>query len=118
MRSGDMLTSEGAGRQFEFDPTVAVVRSRASGRFIPCPACSADAERYLFHRRGARFVQCRSCSVVYVNPPAREARDYFGATDAARPEDQLHIRRELEDVLHYATDVYRRRRGAPPARVL
>ncbi len=115
-----MLASDQVGRQFEFDPTAAVVRSRASGQFIRCPACSADAERYLFHRRGARFVQCRSCNVVYVNPPA-QVRDYF---DVAAPErratveDEAHLRKEFDDVLHYATDVYRTRRGAQPARIL
>jgi Glycosyl transferase family 2 len=109
------------GRRFEFDPTEAVVRSRANARFISCPACRADAERYLFHERGARFVQCRSCNVVYVNPPAREGRDYFdvpSAGDAATTEERDHVRRELDDVLRYATDVHRALRGALPARVL
>ena len=59
------------------------MRSRANARFTSCPACGADAERYLFHERGARFVQCRSCDVVYVNPPAREVRDYFDIPSAA-----------------------------------
>jgi Glycosyl transferase family 2 len=109
------------GRRFEFDPTEAVARSRASARFIRCPACRSDAERYLFHERGARFVQCRSCDVVFVNPPAREVRDYFDVQapgGGATIEDREHIRKELEDVLRYATDVYRAQRGATPARVL
>jgi hypothetical protein len=109
------------GRRFEFDPTEAVVRSRANARFISCPACRADAERYLFHERGARFVQCRSCDAVYVNPPALEVRDYFDVPSApggASIEEQAHVRRELDDVLRYAADVYRSQRGAAPARVL
>ena len=108
------------GRRFEFDPTEAVVRSRANARFISCPACRADAERYLFHERGARFVQCRSCDVVFVNPPAREVRDYFDvqAPGGATVEDREHIRKELEDVLRYATEVHRAKRGSLPARVL
>ena len=121
MREGDMLTSETIGRQFEFDPTVAVVRSRSSGQFIPCPACASDAERYLFHRRGARFVQCRTCSVVYVNPPAQEVRDYFDVETADRRatvEDHSHLRKELDDVLGYARDTYRSRRGAEPRRIV
>jgi hypothetical protein len=109
------------GRQFEFDPTEAVVRSRANARFVRCPSCRADAERYLFHERGVRFVQCRTCSVVYVNPPAREVRDYFSTASAERgstTEDQLHLRKELDDVLRYATEIHRTRRGAAPTRVL
>jgi hypothetical protein len=109
------------GRRFEFDPTEAVVRSRANARFISCPACRADAERYLFHERGARFVQCRSCDVVYVNPPAREVHDYFDIASAgggATIEDRKHVRKELDDVLRYAIDVHRTRRGSPPTRVL
>ena len=81
------------------------MRSRANARFISCPACRADAERYLFHERGARFVQCRSCGVVYVNPPAREVRDYFdvrSSAGVATIEDREHVRKELDDVLRYA----------------
>ena len=109
------------GRRFEFDPTEAVARSRANARFISCPACRADAERHLFHERGARFVQCRSCDVVYVNPPAREVRDYFDIPSAggdATIEDREHVRKELDDVLRYANDVHRAHRGSSPARVL
>jgi hypothetical protein len=109
------------GRRFEFRPTEAVARSRANARFVSCPACRADAERYLFHKRGVRFVQCRSCNVVYVNPPAREVPTYFDVapTDAGVTiEDQEHLRKELDDVLRYATEVYRMRRGSSPGRVL
>ena len=109
------------GRRFEFVPTEAVARSRANARFTSCPACGADAERYLFHERGARFVQCRSCDVVYVNPPAREVRDYFDVRSAsgdATIEDREHVRKELEDVLRYATEVHRVHRGRVPAHVL
>lgn len=108
-------------RRFEFDPTEAVVRSRANARFVSCPACGADGERYLFHERGARFVQCRSCDLVYVNPPAREVRDYFDIPSAVAGgtiEDREHVRRELDDVLRYATEVYRAHRGSSPGRVL
>ena len=114
-----MSTQPTDQRRFEFAPTEAVARSRANARFISCPACGADAERYLFHERGARFVQCRSCDVVYVNPPAREVPDYFDIPSAgATIEDAEHVRKELEDVLRYANHVYRARRGSSPARVL
>ena len=107
-------------RGFEFDAPEAVARSRANARFISCPVCRADAERYLFHERGARFVQCRSCDTVFVNPPARELRDYFDvhAAGITTFEDRDHVRRGLNDVLHYAADVHRAHRGSPPARVV
>ena len=112
--------TEEVNRRFEFDPTEAVARSRANARFISCPVCRADAERYLFHERGARFVQCRSCAAVFVNPPVRELRDYFDvhATGVATIEDREHVRRGLDDVLGYAADVHRAHRGSSPARVV
>lgn len=107
-------------RRFEFDPTEAVARSRANAAFIGCPACGADAERYLFHERGARFVQCRSCSAVYVNPPARELRDYFDVAPTGGPasEDRRHVAKEIADVVRYAAEVHRVHRGTAPKRVL
>ena len=112
--------AEEINRRFEFDPTEAVARSRANARFISCPACRADAERYLFHERGARFVQCRSCDAVFVNPPARELRDYFDvhAAGSATIEDREHARKGLDDVMQYAADVYRAHRGASAAHVV
>jgi hypothetical protein len=107
-------------RGLEFDAPEAVARSRANARFISCPVCRSDAERYLFHERGARFVQCRSCDTVFVNPPARELHDYFDvhAAGIATTEDREHVRRGLNDVLNHAADVYRAHRGSPPARVV
>ena len=113
------LPTDQTGRRFDFSPTEAVARSRANARFISCPACRADAERYLFHERGARFVQCRSCGAVDVNPPAREVPDYFDVrSTSVTIEDREHVRKELEDVVRYATGLYRARRGSSPGRVL
>jgi LSD1 subclass zinc finger protein len=107
-------------RQSKFDAPEAVARSRANARFISCPVCRADAERYLFYERGARFVQCRSCDTVFVNPPPRELRDYFDvhAAGNATIEDREHVRTGLNDVLRCATDVHLAHRGSPPARVV
>jgi Glycosyl transferase family 2 len=108
-------------RRFEFDPTEAVARSRVNASFIGCPVCGADAERYLFHERGARFVQCRSCDAVYVNPPARELHDYFNvASTGGGPtiEDHDHVRKELGDILRYAAQVHRAHRGSSPRRAI
>lgn len=104
-----------------FLPTEAVTRSRANARFVSCPACGADSERYLFHERGARFVQCRSCGVVYMNPPVREARDYFEippGSDDSTAEDREHVRKEFDDVLSCAMDIFRRHRGASATRLV
>ena len=113
-------SSDQLGRRFAFEPTEAVARSRANTAFIRCPACRADAERYLFHDRGARFVQCRSCDAVFVNPPPRELRDYFDVRAGGGPtiEDREHVRKAIDDVLRYAHEVYRARRGSMPARTV
>jgi len=112
--------TEDIHRRFEFGATEAVARSRGNARFISCPVCRADAERYLFHERGTRFVQCRSCDTVFVNPPARELPDYFDvhAAGNATIEDRDHVRKGLDDVLRYAAGVYRAHRDAPPAHVV
>ena len=103
-------------RRSKFAAPEAVARSRANARFISCPVCRADTERYLFHERGTRFVQCRSCDTVFVNPPARELRDYFDvhAAGNATIEDREHVRRGLNDVLRCAADVHLAHRGSPP----
>ncbi len=83
-------SSPQAMRRFEFEPTPAVRASRARGAFTPCPVCASDSERYLFHKLGVRFVRCRSCGLVYANPPAAAGRRYFdvdavGQHHATRP---------------------------------
>ena len=71
-------------RHFEFEPTPAVAASRAHKRFVACPACQEDNPQYLFYRTGVRFVRCRACDMVYVNP-AREDAPNFLDMDRARP---------------------------------
>ena len=66
-------------------------------------------------------MQCRTCDVVYVNPPAREVRDYFDVPSAggdATIEDREHVRKELDDVLRYAAEVHEAHRGRAPAHIL
>jgi len=108
-------------RGFDFDPTDAIMRSRANAAFVRCPGCGADAERYLFHEQGARFVQCRSCHVVYTNPPAREVRNYFDVDtqdSGAATGDREHLRKETEDVLRHAVAIARPRTRHTSRRVL
>lgn len=83
-----MASDEGA-KSFEFTPTIAVAAGRAHNQFIACPACRADTPSYLFHRAGVRFVRCRACGVVYVNPARERPVNYlavergpmYGASD-------------------------------------
>ena len=35
---------------------------------ISCPVCGADDEHKLWEKRGARYVRCKQCSLVYENP--------------------------------------------------
>jgi Glycosyl transferase family 2 len=110
-----------AGRQFEFNPTEAVRRTRARAQFARCPACGADVERYLFHERGVRFVQCQICRLVYVNPPTRGWPPYLEASHAARhlsPRDREHFQGELRGIVADAAKTFQRRRGVPPRRAL
>ena len=51
-----------------FRSTPAVTASRLRLRYVSCAICRADHSEYLFHRVGVRFVRCRNCGLVYVNP--------------------------------------------------
>jgi len=108
-------------RQFDFDATEAVLRVRAREPFLRCPACGADVERYLFHQRGVRFVQCQVCRLVYVNPPARWRPQYLDGAHAGRQlsaKDREHFQDELRGIIADAARTFRRRRGREPRRVL
>jgi hypothetical protein len=104
-------------RRFEFEPTSAVRQSRSSDPFVPCPGCRADNERYLFHEDGRRFVQCRVCGVVYVNPPAREvSSDFTLAGPAGEP--SVSARDELQSALQHVVATSEQRMGRPPRRIV
>ena len=66
--SPQQATSSEDSRRFQFEPTPAVSAARAHRRFVRCPACQSETSRYLFHKRGVRFVRCAGCGMVYVNP--------------------------------------------------
>jgi hypothetical protein len=74
----------GDRRAFAFEPTPAVSAAREHKRFVSCPSCQADSSRYLFHRKGVRFVRCASCEMVYVNP-ARERPVNYLDIEGIRP---------------------------------
>ena len=59
---------ESEPRDFSFRPTPSVAASRERARYVDCSICRADHSQYLFHKVGVRFVRCRTCGMVYVNP--------------------------------------------------
>jgi hypothetical protein len=113
-----MVTPATSGpRRFEFTSTPAVLTARARGSFVPCPVCDADNERYLFHKLGVRFVRCRSCGLVYANPPATASRPYFDVIAAGqheRPKDRALFDAEVADIVKEAAAQFERRRGRTP----
>jgi Glycosyl transferase family 2/Methyltransferase domain len=108
-------------RRFEFAPTEAIESARRRDRYINCPACGSQSQRYLFHRTGARFVRCRACELVYADPVDPAARAYFdiaaqGQHDASR--DRRNLAGDFAALLQAACDYYERRDGRRPPRVL
>jgi Glycosyl transferase family 2/Methyltransferase domain len=68
-----------AERDFVFEPTPAVAESRSRSRYVMCSVCRADNSQYLFHKVGVRFVRCRTCRMVYVNPVGDARVNFFDA---------------------------------------
>ncbi len=116
-----MAREQRTPRRFEFVPTPSVLSARARAAFISCPACETDSERYLFHKLGVRFVRCRSCGVVYANPPVIADRHYFDVDAVGqhdRPRDRELFRQELEEMVRAATERYEALRGHPAREVV
>jgi hypothetical protein len=109
------------GRTLEFQPTPAVNASRSRKRFVRCPACQADAARYLFHKVGVRFVRCGACDMVYVNPSSESPINYFDI-DGVRPFTNDRDRELTIEVfgrlLERLSQEWLRLRGAPLNRTL
>jgi len=108
-------------RSLEFQPTPAVAASRSRRQFVPCPACQADAPRYLFHNVGVRFVRCGACDMVYVNPATENPVNYFDM-EGVRPfrndtDRQLAIA-DFGHVLERVEEEWRRLRGEALSRTL
>jgi Glycosyl transferase family 2 len=103
-------------RRFEFVPTPAVLASRQRGPFSPCPVCGSDSERYLFHKLGVRFVRCRSCALVFANPPASDGRHYFdvhAVGQHSRTRDRELFVDDLASLVQTAADQFEAMRGRP-----
>jgi Glycosyl transferase family 2/Methyltransferase domain len=108
-------------RRFEFPSTEAIESARRRDRYIDCPACGSQSQRYLFHRTGARFVRCRACELVYADPVDPAARAYFdiaaqGQHDA--PRDRRNLASDFAGLLDVVCDQYELRNGRRPRRVL
>lgn len=122
-RNRELLTvvEPQAMRRFEFEPTPAVRASRARGAFTPCPVCASDSERYLFHKLGVRFVRCRSCGLVYANPPAAATRRYFDVDAVGqhhRERDRQLFLDDLVAMTRRAADQFRAHRGRPAEQIV
>jgi Glycosyl transferase family 2/Methyltransferase domain len=108
-------------RRFEFFPTEAIQSARRRDRYIDCPACGSQSQRYLFHRTGARFVRCRACGLVYADPVDPTARAYFDIAVQGQhdnPRDRRHLASDFADLLRGICDHYNRRNGRPAQQVL
>jgi hypothetical protein len=104
------------GRNFVFRPTPAVAQSRRRTLYLNCTVCRADNSEYLFHKVGVRFVQCKNCGIVYVNPVGSARQNYFdieasGQYRTAR--DKALCLRGFEAFVARVADEYQRIEGAP-----
>ena len=106
-----------AERQFTFEPSRAVRTARASGMFVPCPACGSEHSTHLFHRHGVRFVRCASCAAVYASPVGAARDNYFdidatGQHDA--PDDRASVCTDFDALLGRLIERYRHKHGREP----
>jgi hypothetical protein len=111
----------GAERSFAFDTTPAVLTARTRRRFVDCSICGVDHSQYLFHQRGVRYVRCRSCGVVYVNPVDEVPDNHLDLDlDHAAPDPQERhlVIEDFERLLERISADYRRREGRPLRRTL
>ena len=104
-------------RRFEFTPTAAVEASRRRRHYIACPACDVSSQRYLFHRSGSRFVQCRSCGLVYVDPidPTEVVDFAFEALDGV---DLANVGADFAAVVREVARGYEHHTGRAPRSIV
>ena len=111
---------ESEPRDFSFRPTPSVAASRERARYVDCSICRADHSQYLFHKVGVRFVRCRTCGMVYVNPITHAAAtagpnwlDVDGIGQFATAEDRALYLRDFETFLSRLEARYAQVVGAP-----
>jgi hypothetical protein len=108
-------------RRLDFVPTEAVQTSRRRDQYIPCPACGSQSQRYLFHRTGVRFVRCRACDLVFVDPVDPHDRAYFDVGALGEHDDGVDRRNVVNDfvvIMERVVADYEQRFGRSPRRVL
>src|SRR6185312_692176 len=107
-------------RTFAFEPTPAVAASRARSHYVDCSVCRTDNSEYLFHRVGVRFVRCRTCGLVYVNPVGEAGRNYFDIASYGQHDevDQQNLARDFDAVLGRVAATFERTEGRPIRRTL
>lgn len=108
-------------RSFSFEPTPAVAASRSHSLYVGCSSCGADSSRYLFHHVGIRFVRCRVCGLVYVNPVSAERVNYFDIerVEPARTTAERDVAAQcFEQCLERIARDYERVEGKPLERTL
>ena len=101
-------------RGYAFDPTPAVAASRSRSHYVNCTLCRADHSEYLFHRTGVRFVRCKTCGLVYVNPVGASGVNYFDMERHARlvtRRDRALIVRDFERFLRELERTYEHKVG-------
>lgn len=109
----------GSERSFAFDTTPAVLTARTRRRFVDCSICGVDHSQYLFHRRGVRYVRCRSCGVVYVNPVDEVPGNHLDLDRATPdPHERDLMIEDFERLLERISVEYGRREGRPLRRTL
>jgi hypothetical protein len=121
--SGGRLEGIGrmAQRRYEFTITPAVESARKRAQYIACPACESRQQRYLFHRKGARFVRCRACGLVYADPVDPRDRRYFGIDSVgqhSRPADTRNLIGDFAHLVDVVLARYQQQFGKAAQRVL
>lgn len=104
-------------RQFTFEPSPAVQTSRASGTFVPCPACGSEESQHLFHQRGVRFVRCAACSAVYASPVGASRTNYFDIEQQGQHdqvEDRTILLRDFDELVGRLSARFRAKHGRNP----
>jgi hypothetical protein len=111
----------GKGRNFVFRPTPAVAQSRRRTLYLNCTVCRADNSEYLFHKVGVRFVQCKNCGIVYINPVGTARQNYFDIEVSGQyrtAQDKALCIRGFETFVARVAEEYERVEGAPLRRTV
>ena len=112
-----MATPPQSQRAFSFEATSAVQRSRRQTRWVTCSLCQHDGADYLFYRSGIRYVRCRTCRLVYVNPVAESPTNYFDMVREGRlvtARDRRWAARDLEAFIEAVAASFARSQDRPP----